>query len=101
MEIFTEIITSLGFPIAICIALFWFIHKIYTDTTNANKENMAEVQARQKEREERLYNEIAANREVIAQAIATITLYADRLGNIERDIGTIKTDISQITEHIT
>ncbi len=100
MEVFIDLITSLGFPIAICIALFWFIHKIYTDTTKSNKENMDNVQERCKEREEKLYQEIAANREVNAQAIATITLYADRLDNIQRDVNEIKTNITIISEHV-
>lgn len=100
MEAIIELISTVGFPIALVLLLGWFIFKIYTDTTKANKENMEQVQARCKEREEKLYQEIAQNREVTAQAVATIGLYAERLEGIQRDINDIKTDITIITEHI-
>jgi septal ring factor EnvC (AmiA/AmiB activator) len=89
-----------GFPIALVAVLGWFIYKIYTDTTAANKAAQERMQEQSKEREEKLYEEIKANREVNAQAIATIGLYADSLNTIQRDISDIKTDITIITERI-
>ena len=67
---------------------------IYRNTIKENKENMEAVQARCKEREDKLYEEIRENREVNAQAIATITLYAEKLEVIQSDIKDIKTDIT-------
>jgi hypothetical protein len=90
----STLITTLGFPIVCVIGLGWFVYKIYQDTTKANETNMEKVQARCKEREEKLYNEIKENREVNAQAIATIALYADRLEVIQNDVSEIKTDIA-------
>lgn len=90
----TTLITTLGFPIVCVLGLGWFIYKIYQDTQEQNKQNMAAVQARCQEREDKLYEEIKANREVNAQAIATIAHYAEKLDVIQSDINEIKTDIT-------
>ena len=90
----SSLITTLGFPIVCVIGLGWFIYKIYTDQQKASEANMAQVQARCKEREEKLYAEIKENREVNAQAIATIALYADKLDVIQSDVAEIKTDVA-------
>lgn len=91
-----ELVTGVGFPIACVIGLGWFVYKIYTDTTKENQENMEKVQARCKEREEKLFEEIKLNREVNAKAIETISHYAEKLDTIQQDIGDIKTDIAVI-----
>lgn len=98
-----EIITTIGFPIACVIAMGFFIYKIYGDmkaekqaAKEENAKNMAAVQARCQEREEKLYAEIALNREINGKAIETITLYAERLDAIQQDIKDIKTDITVI-----
>ena len=91
---FVELISALGFPIACVIALGAFVFTIYKNTTKENKENMEKVQARCKEREEKLYEEIKENRQVIAQSIATLQSYADNLEVIRQDVGTIKNDIN-------
>lgn len=70
-----EIIGTLGFPIAVCIALGWFIYKIYKAS---------------EKREEVLRGEIQENRAINAEAIKTLALYAERLGNIESDVKEIK-----------
>lgn len=75
----TEIIGTLGFPIALVLAMGFFIWTIY-------KQSVA--------REEKLMQEIAENRAVNNKAIETLTLYAERLGNIETDVKEIKDIIS-------
>ena len=100
MEIFIQLLESFGLPVAIIIALGFFIYKIYNDTTKDNKENMEKVQARCAEREEKLYEEIARNREVNAAAIETISKYAEKLEVIQNDVSEIKTDIIKIVEKI-
>lgn len=95
-----ELISTVGFPIAIAVVLGAFIFKIYNDEQKRNKENMEQVQARCKEREEKLYEEIKANREVIAEAVATISLYADSIKTIQHDIDEIKTDMTILTTKI-
>lgn len=79
----TELITSLGFPIAICVALFWFIYKIY---------KASEV------REAELRQEIKENQAINAKAIETLSSYAERLDSIQGDIKTIKEDIIVLTD---
>lgn len=89
ITILTELIASLGFPIAVCVAMFWFIYQIFKKTTSASES-----------REEKLYHEIEENRKVNEKAITTIALYAEKLDGIQTDIKEIKTDITIITEKI-
>ena len=82
MEIFTliiEAITTVGFPIALAIAMAVFIFKIYKASEN---------------RENKLITEIQEIREVNAQAIETIAKFAGSLDTIKSDISEIKTDIT-------
>lgn len=89
-------ISTLGFPVACVIALAAFIFHIYKQTTKENAANMEKVQARCKEREDRLYAELAKSQEVNSKAIATIAHYAEKLDVIQKDISDIKTDITII-----
>ena len=79
MTVFTELIATLVFPIALVIAMGFFIWQIYKQSV---------------EREEKLMTEIAENRIVNEKAIETLTLYAERLGNIESDVKEIKNIIT-------
>lgn len=78
----TEIISSVGFPIACVIALGYFVYQIY-------KQSEA--------REAKLMEEIKNNREINAKAIDTIAHYAEKLETIQEDIKEIKTDITILT----
>lgn len=91
-----ELIPTLGFPIVCVVALGAFVFHIYKNTTKENKENMEKVQARCKEREDKLYEEIKENRRINAEAIATIGKYADRLDTIQKDIDEIKVEVAVI-----
>jgi hypothetical protein len=81
-----ELISTVGFPIALVLLLAWFVLKIYNDTTKSSKE-----------REEKLYNEIAENRKVNEKAIETIVLCVDKLDVMQEDIAEIKKDIVILT----
>lgn len=96
METWVEIISTIGFPIASAVAMAAFIFYIYKQTTKENAENMEKVQARCKEREDKLYTELAKSREVNAKAIETIAHYAEKIDVIQKDIRDIKTDITII-----
>lgn len=91
-----SLISNHGFPIACCIGLGWFLYKVFQKTTDESAKNMEKVQARCAEREERLYDEIAKNREVNSKAIETIAHYAEKLDVIQTDISDIKTDITKL-----
>ena len=83
ITVFLEIIASVGFPIACVIALGVFVFKIYK---------------RSEQREDKLMVEITETRKVNAEAISTISMYAERLGNMETNIEEIKTDVILIKE---
>lgn len=72
---FVELISTVGFPIAVCIALGWFIFKIYKKS---------------EQREDALRAQIIDSQQVNAKAIETLTIYAERLGSIESDVKEIK-----------
>ena len=99
MEAWINIITTLGFPIACVIALAAFVFHIYKQTTKENITNMEKVQARCKEREDKLYSELAKSQEINNKAIETIAHYAEKLDVIQKDINDIKTDITIIRSH--
>lgn len=85
VKVLLEAIPSVGFPIAIAIAMAVFIYKIYKAS---------------EKREESLVTEIKETREINAQAIGTIAKYADSLETIKGDIGEIKTDIIILTTKV-
>lgn len=82
---FVELITTLGFPIACVIALGIFVWKIYK---------------RSEAREDTLMIEIGKMREVNAQAIETISQYAERLTHIEDNVVEIKGDVVLIKQEL-
>lgn len=83
--VFIELISTLGFPIALVIAMGFFIFKLWKQSA---------------EREKTLMAEITENRLVNAKAIETISLYAERLTHIEANITEIKGDIGDIKQKI-
>lgn len=89
-----ELVSAVGFPIACAIAMGAFIYTIYKNMVKENKESMEKVQARCKEREEKLYEEIKQNREINAKAIETISHYAEKLESIQEDVKEIKNDLT-------
>jgi preprotein translocase subunit YajC len=81
ITLITELISTLGFPIACVVAMGFFIYKIYKKS---------------EEREDKLMFEIEENRRINADAIATIGKYAGSIDEIKHDISEIKTDINTI-----
>jgi preprotein translocase subunit YajC len=77
----TELISTLGFPMACVIAMGFFIYKIYKKS---------------EDREDKLMLEIEENRRINADAIATIGKYAGSIDEIKHDISEIKNDINVI-----
>jgi hypothetical protein len=85
INMFIELIGTIGFPIACVLALGIFVYKLWQQSV---------------QREQTLMTEIAENRLVNEKAIETIAHYADRLDAIQADIGEIKNDIVIITTKI-
>ena len=75
LALFLELMSTVGFPIALVIVMGLFIYKLYKDSVT---------------REEKLTAEITENRLVNTKAIETIALYAERLTVIETDVKEIK-----------
>jgi stress response protein YsnF len=73
--------------------LAWFIYRIYTDTTKRNAEQIELLEEKSKEREERLYEQLEKQNEINGKAIATISLYAEKLDVIQDDVKEIKSAI--------
>ena len=80
-----ESIPTLGFPIVCVVGMGMFIWKMYKASET---------------REEKLMKEITETHKVNAQAIETITKYADSIETIKSDIGEIKTDITILTAQV-
>jgi hypothetical protein len=91
-----EFIPALGFPIVCVIGLGWFIYKIYNDTTKQNQANMEAVQARCKEREEKLYVQLEKQNEINGKFANIIAQYDVKLDNMQSDINDIKQDVAVI-----
>ena len=81
MESFIELINSVGFPMACVIAMGWFIWTVYKKS---------------EKREDALRAQILDSQKVNAEAIHTITLYAERLTVIEEDLKEVKHDIGTL-----
>ena len=77
----TQIVSTLGFPIACAIALAFFVYKLYQDS---------------KERENKFFVEIAENRKVNAKFAEIIAKYETQLEEIKSDVKEIKDDINII-----
>ena len=75
LGIFTELITTIGFPIAVVIALGWFIWHIYKQSVI---------------REDKLMAEITENRLVNQKFAEIIAGYEITLGEIKNDVRDIK-----------
>lgn len=88
-----DLVPTLGFPIVCVLGLGWFIYKIYKDTTKQNNDNMAAVQARCKEREDKLYNQLEKQNEINGKFAQIIAQYEIKLDNIQSDINEIKREI--------
>lgn len=77
----TSLISSVGFPVVCVLGMGFFIWQLYKQSVD---------------REERLYTQIDEGRKVNAQAITTISLYAERLDTIQEDVKEIKKDVTTI-----
>ena len=69
------LINSVGFPIAMCLLLMFFMYKYIVPVINES---------------------IAANREITKN----LTLINERIGNIERDMDNVKTDVVNIKNDV-
>lgn len=82
------LITSVGFPICVCLALGWFIYKIFEKfTANAEK------------REEKLYSFIAEAQATNEKLLETNAGFVGILDTYKTDLVTIKNDVAVIKDY--
>lgn len=100
-----EIFPTVGFPIICCGVLGWFIYRFYVDSQKQNATNMEQVQARCKEREDKLYAFIEEQRkqnaEERAKQNATNAKFAEIIAQYEVKLDDIKADVKVIKDDIT
>ena len=80
-----ELISTVGFPIALVVALGWFVYKLYKAS---------------EKREAELREELRENREINSKFAEIISKYSIEITEIKTDIRDIKEDIIILTEHI-
>lgn len=90
----TELITTLGFPIACVIGMGYFIVSIVKRLDDNNQKNLESIQERSNERENKLYAAIAEQRIVNEKAITAIAQYVEKLDAIQSDVNDIKVNIA-------
>lgn len=103
MELVTlllDLIPTVGFPIVCVVAMAIFIVKIFKHISAQNHEVLQSMQEKCAQREEKLLAEIKENREINANAIETISKYAERLEAIQIDVSEIKIDIVRLSERL-
>ena len=83
------LITSLGFPICVCIALGWFIYKAFEKFT-----------AQAEKREEKLYTTLAQAQETNERLTQTNAEFVSVLNTYKSDLEDIKEDVNEIKENM-
>lgn len=91
-----DLIPTLGFPIVCVIAMALFIVYMVKSNNEENKTTMESLQERCKEREDKLFDEIAENRKINGKFAEIIAKHEEKLDEIKRDVKDIKTDIIEI-----
>lgn len=79
--VIVELISTLGFPIAIVVALGFFFYKVWQQSVD---------------RENALREQIKEGQTINQEAIKTLTLYAERLDSIQSDVEDIKKEVCVI-----
>ena len=83
------LITTLGFPICVCVALGWFIYKAFEKFT-----------AQSEKREEKLYTVIAQAQETNERLSKTNAEFVTVLNTYKSDLDDIRADVSEIKENM-
>ena len=83
------LITTLGFPICVCVALGWFIYKAFEKFT-----------AQSEKREEKLYTVIAQAQETNERLSNTNAEFVAVLNTYKSDLDEIKADVTEIKENM-
>lgn len=86
INIISDMVATLGFPIVCVGALGWFIYQIFIKTTAQNEKNMQQVQDRCAAREERLYQQIDKFSDTLNSFNTTLIRIDARLEAVEEHL---------------
>lgn len=89
MEAYTNIISTVGFPIACVIALGFFIYKAWNDMSK-----------RSTEREEKLYTMLASAQNSIDEAVETNGKFLTQLKVMQGNLSEISKDVDDIKDYL-
>lgn len=85
MENVVQVISTVGFPIACCLGLAYFVFKVYNDFSK-----------KAEDREDKLYSIIKECQKQIADAIETNSKFLTQLEDMNRAVETISRDVDDI-----
>ena len=83
------LITSVGFPIVVCLALGWFIYKVFERYTTQSEK-----------REEKLYEIIAEAQVTNEKMLQTNAEFVGVLETYKTDLVEIKSDVAEIKQNL-
>ena len=89
MEAYSNIISTVGFPIACVIALAFFIYKAWNDMSKKSTE-----------REEKLYTMLASAQKSIDAAITTNGKFLAQLEVMQENLSEISNDVDDIKDYL-
>ena len=89
MEAYTNIISTVGFPIACVIALGFFIYKAWNDMSK-----------RSTERAEKLYTMLASAQNSIDEAVETNGKFLTQLKVMQGNLAEISNDVDDIKDYL-
>lgn len=89
MEVWTQVISTVGFPIACVLGLGWFIYTIYNNMTKENEK-----------REDKLYELVKVSHANNEKLVEVNQEFVKVLETYKTDISDIKHDIEDIKEII-
>ena len=87
-----EIISTLGFPVALTIACVWFFYKIYT----WQRDDMKERENKDRETIEKFSHIIATNSEALLKNGDALQKVAEKLNDVDDKISDLQKDVSEI-----
>ena len=87
-----EIISTLGFSVALTIACVWFFYKIYT----WQRDDMKERENKDRETIEKFSHIIATNSEALLKNGDALQKVAEKLNDVDDKISDLQKDVSEI-----
>lgn len=88
-----NMISTLGFPIAVCIALGWFIDKIISEYTQDNKDREKSIMAEMSKINDTNNELVQSNREVVRTNSLLVDEMTKKLSGIDMKLDDLREEI--------